>query len=116
MGFDETMGRADAAVLAEMGRSAGAANAVLVAGTAVLASVSEVGADSTPADFGNIPGASAQIVISADDFSNLAVKVGTKVVVPGAVAEELLVLGVRGSGGLRTLYCGAQGSGRQSEF
>jgi uncharacterized protein (DUF2342 family) len=116
MGFDETMERADVAALSEMGRSAGSAVAVKIAGTPVLASVSEIGADSKPADFGNIIGALAQIVISSDDFSNFAVKVGTKVTVPGAVAEDLLVLGVRGSGLVRTLICGAQGAGRQSEF
>lgn len=116
MGFDESFELSDSTWLQEVGRAADAGNAVQIDGRAVLAAVGPVTADNVPADGGPIPGASARVTISADDFTELAVKVGSRVQVPGAVREKLQVLAVRGSGLLRVLFCGATGAGRTSEF
>lgn len=116
MGFDEAFAMSDSAWLAEAGRDPARPDAVQIDGRAVRAAVGTVTTDNAPADGGPIPGASARITISSDDFADLAVKVGSRVLVPGAVRESLLVLAVRGSGLLRTLFCGATGAGRTSEF
>jgi hypothetical protein len=110
MGFDDAFARSDATWLVETGRQ------VEINGRPVVASVGPVSADNEPADGGPIPGASARVTISSDDFTELAVKVGSRVLVSGAVSEKLQVLGIRGSGILRILFCGATGAGRTSEF
>ena len=114
--FDEAFALSDAAVMDEMARSADAGNAVQVGGQLVRAVVDEPGADNRPEEGGPVAGAEVRVTISVEDFVQKQVRVGTAVLVPGAPRESLVVLGIRGQGATRALFCGASGAGRVSEF